>query len=453
MRSLLVLIFLASPIWASESKCVNSTFMLQCSNMTLEQVSSSYLEEEIIILSNVTGETSWNASQLARVNSFMADNINLKEEAVVDLLTIPKLSLLQLQWGRIELGTNISTSIFTAPNLRKLYLTGSLQNPPTVFNFSYLTELDLSHNKFPEVPKILSEKLIFLNLSSAETKIFENLKELKSLEELDLSNNNIRVLPNDTFTYNKELTKLWLQSNGLTSVYFNASELIFLDLNYNRIGTVKGDFFKGLESLTTLYLVENEIETMVEPFKHVKLLKILDLSYNILENLEGSWFENTLELEVLKLSHNSLNGLPSLNKPLMNLHHLNLSRNALEVLDSRFFEKTPALAVLDVTGNELRTIDGAMSCLQTLNKLHIAHNFLEISDNTFALAEKLNFVNLSYNSLTDMTLSDFGSNKLLRDVDVSHNNLKQLCAEGLAPKQIKNLDISYNQVQIKPFLP
>lgn len=437
--------------WASG--CLKTRLVLECKNTGFDEVKASYDDEELLKLSNISGRASWNASDFAPVNTILADHVKLTAEDLKNLMKMPHLSTLEVEWSRVWIPEPPeSETVFASHTLRKLRLTGSLVERQAAFSFTYLSELDLSCNNLVSIPRIEGEKIVYLNLSNTKIEYVKNMDKLPSLEELDLTNNGLRYIKDDAFLTNLDLTKLWLQHNKMKIMSFNSTRLQVLNLNYNIMDMIYGDFFAGLPSLTTLYLVDNGISFMEDPFKYTKHLKVLDLSYNELKALESSWFSSTPELEVLKISHNNLVELPAMFEPLHILHHLNVSSNALAVLDHDFFDQTPALAILDATDNQLVSVDGAMPLLKNLNKLHVAHNYLKINENTFVGAEQLNYLNASHNNL-QITLTVFEKNKKLRDLDLSHNAIRELCVGAAAPPQILNLDISNNLVRFLQYLP
>lgn len=111
------------------------------------------------------------------------------------------------------------------------------------------------------------------------------LKSCRNLGELNLSNNKIREIKNDTFE----------NLNGLNG----------LDLSFNQLITLPKNVFKPLVNLFSLNLQGNKIQ-MIDPdlFFHIKYLSTLDISYNNLTIILPKSFRNNLNLTFLNVSDN-----------------------------------------------------------------------------------------------------------------------------------------------------
>jgi hypothetical protein len=77
-------------------------------------------------------------------------------------------------------------------------------------------------------------------------------------------------------------------------------ELIFLNLEFNRLKSLPGDVFKGLEKLRVLYLTGNHWQPDEEGYKRAEILG------NRLDYLEPDTFYSLKKLRVLLLHHNRL---------------------------------------------------------------------------------------------------------------------------------------------------
>uniref|UniRef100_H3AX16 Leucine rich repeat containing 19 n=1 Tax=Latimeria chalumnae TaxID=7897 RepID=H3AX16_LATCH len=113
------------------------------------------------------------------------------------------------------------------------------------------------------------------------------LQELNNLHVLCLNNNNISVIPNDTFITLSQLQELNLANNSISKIEMNA--------------------FDGLSNLTILYLCHNKISNL-DPgvFKFLKNLRALKLHNN---NLKSLSFDSEMfpKLTTITLSGNPWN--------------------------------------------------------------------------------------------------------------------------------------------------
>ena len=115
----------------------------------------------------------------------------------------------------------------------------------------------------------LEETLEYLNIENNElTSLPRAVGFLRNLAYLYLANNEIRELQNDSFIeYDKSLKALSLATNSFEGVPVNAltgcSNLLHLNLGYNKIYKVESGDFDWAESLEIL-LLRNNILTQLK---------------------------------------------------------------------------------------------------------------------------------------------------------------------------------------------
>lgn len=106
---------------------------------------------------------------------------------------------------------------------------------------------------------------------------------------LDLSFNELELLPQERLQGLNHLRVLNLTHNRLKELDEfpqDLKSLQVLDLSYNQIGRISKAMFQHLEHLIELYLFGNWISTVSsDAFRSMKKLKNLDLSKNYLENI------------------------------------------------------------------------------------------------------------------------------------------------------------------------
>lgn len=111
-------------------------------------------------------------------------------------------------------------------------------------------------------------------------------------------------IPTDT-------TELYLDNNRLRHIPIESVQrlrnLIKLDLSQNQIIVLENDTFKGLDRLSTLILSFNQLECMEETsLKDLSSLRILSLHGNSLSMLPESAFGNLTNLTHIALGSNPL---------------------------------------------------------------------------------------------------------------------------------------------------
>ncbi|XP_020280472.1 chaoptin [Pseudomyrmex gracilis] len=380
----------------------------------------------------------------------------LSSGSIVDC---PKLVTISLAYNRIQ--KIEKNALYGLSSLRFLHL-----------EFNKLTVLDLA-----AIAEIGGPDFA-LNVSYNAIALVDSGSLMNNLTRLDIGFNNISYLPANTFYGTPDMKSLNMQNNYLTTIEpgtFALPHLETLDLNHNKIDTLRKQSFHGLESLQRMNLAGNEITQLsTEQFRNLKNLRILNLSHNKIRSLPKDAFEGT-RLEILDLSHNKFTVVPSssflevgytlrdLNMaenfldhldssafPTSQLVFLNLAQNRLTILPDNSFVALGKLLSLNVSQNilqanfkelfhylpDLRQLHLASCGLRTipllpltnLNVLDLSFNNVdETTDKQFQYLEGLKILLLVNNSLTsmpDVRLS------LLRELDVSGNPIEELIKEN-----------------------
>ena len=152
---------------------------------------------------------------------------------------------------------------------------------------------------------------------------------------LDLSSNNLQILPQEAFRKLDltNLQRLYLRSCSIGQIekfaFKGLTNLIELDLSHNLLTAIPTDTFQSTPSLRDLILSHNPISKIDhDAFTHLSSLVKLDVSSCQLKTISPEAFNGIESLELLKLSDNMLSELPprSLRK-FERLHSLDLHSN------------------------------------------------------------------------------------------------------------------------------
>lgn len=121
--------------------------------------------------------------------------------------------------------------------------------------FTELYEIDLTHNKIPQVTPSASPIL-------------------PSLTVLRLGSNNLTSLPEGSFSACPHLTELYLENNAINSLndhtFSGLSKLEILDLSSNHISVLPKLLLHPLPSIETLYIENNKIKVMPDDWFSTK---------------------------------------------------------------------------------------------------------------------------------------------------------------------------------------
>lgn len=284
--------------------------------------------------------------------------------------------------------------------------------------YLHLTYLDISANKFSEIPKCLYvglDKLKYLNLSHnlLRTFIFEP-RCYANLEDFNISHNNFTNIPKwilslraknlKIFNYsvNKIFSLRCIFNNYLpvkTLILQNAAlrdedllylrsypKLVHLDIS-NKVNINKCNMFSDInklfinsnwENLQVLAMENLVLSIFPEKLVWCESITELYLSHNDFYWLPSDGFQYLVNLEVLDLSYNSIYTLPETLTWLEDLQVLKLAYNNLEYLPN--MENMKSLQILDVYHNKLIKINCNMDHIEYMD---FHENF--IKDSSFCL--------------------------------------------------------------------
>ena len=191
------------------------------------------------------------------------------------------------------------------------------------------------------------------NFKELPSNLFEGCtRNLSSLVNLDLSNNNIKILPGDSFQCFDKLQKLDLKNNSLQVDPF---------ISNFHLGT------KTLKRLNLSFAFDNSDESLdgkklsrLLQKEELSGLEILDLSGN---GIKGIYYDTSstlcdlLSLKYLNLSHNNMS-IAMIRECMTSLEVLDLSFNQLDQLTPSLMDSIEALVQL----KEVRLDNNPYTC-------------------------------------------------------------------------------------------
>lgn len=308
---------------------------------------------------------------------------------------------------------------------------------------SSIEELDLSRNNLMELnPTAFSQlsNIVYINLSQNNLQKIPDgvFDKIDTIEELDLSYNALKSLPSNIFNHTA-LAILHLKYNSITNdLKFGTSDLQQLDLSFNQIHSVHHGMFDKMSSLTNLNLKGNGL-TKIQPdsFLTLKNLRHIDLSINELDQISSMIFYKNSELDVIRLNDNPrLSQLPTDGfrsySGYFTVYYLDISNCAISSLGHKTFSTMPHLATLKLAWNNINNLErDTFAKLNKLIDLDLSNNLIaKLDDLLFMSNNDLTKLNLAGNPIHKLNVRLFLPLNKLRELDVSDCELKSLLTDN-----------------------
>ncbi|XP_034549820.1 toll-like receptor 7 isoform X1 [Notolabrus celidotus] len=262
-----------------------------------------------------------------------------------------------------------------------------------------------------------------------------------------LSSNNLFFISPKQFEHYGNISCLNLSGNGFSAAlngteFTSLPNLTYLDLSYNKIDLAYDYAFNELKKLQVLDLSHNShyftaygVTLNLNFTQNLPALRVLNMSHNLISTLTTKRMYST-SLTELRFTYNYLGTLWKENE------------NAYKML----FTNLTNLTILDISYNNITKIpDNVYEYLpRNLTKLLINNNRLtDFIWDRLARFPQLETLDLSSNSLTNVTGSDSNITQTLTFLDLSHNNIFQLDDGFLnGVKSLKSLSLSGNKLTI-----
>ncbi|XP_026218230.1 leucine-rich repeat-containing G-protein coupled receptor 5 isoform X2 [Anabas testudineus] len=322
-----------------------------------------------------------------------------------------------------------------------------------------LHRVDCSDLGLREIPSDLSVFTSYLDLSMNNLTVLPSgsLSSLHFLEELRLAGNDLSFIPRGAFAGLYNLKVLMLQNNQLRSVpaeaFNNLHNLQSLRLDANHISSVPAGCFFGMRSLRHLWLDDNALtEVPVEALSNLPALQamtlalnhishvpdhafsklgrlvVLHLNNNRIVSMGTNCFHGLHGLETLDLNYNSLVEFPTAIRSLSRLKELGFHSNNIQTIPEHAFTGNPSLITIFFYNNPIQSV--GRSAFQNLPELRT----------------------LSLNGAADLTeFPDLTGTKSLESLTITGARITSLpssVCEQLPNLQL--LDLSYNLIQTLP---
>ncbi|XP_020278724.1 chaoptin [Pseudomyrmex gracilis] len=380
------------------------------------------------------------------------------------------LDVLQLDYNQIE---NLSAGDFQ--HFFKVNRTYFRGNPLTIieeetFRNSRIRELYLSDCDLLEISSA--------NLAGLES----------SLELLDVSGNNITMLPSHLFQEFDFLRTLVFRENRIDTFspieVFNGFQysLYTLDLSGRQNGVISLQDLRQMRNLRFLSIsrmpqatlsADNFIEFGMDikelrithsnlnniknhAFMHVRGIKYLDFSENSISTIEDEAFSEVgHSLLTLRISHglsSSISEIPSRSfKSLTNLQHLDFSNNRIRSLPATSFHFLKRIKRIELQDNEIDSIPKGTfqgDIHSTLEEVNFAFNQVKnLQTHTFVDLSSLMTINLEDNAINRIERRAFMNMNRLKYINLRGNKIKDITDEAFQNlPDLEFLDLAYNDL-------
>ncbi|XP_077075222.1 podocan [Siphateles boraxobius] len=322
-------------------------------------------------------------------------------------------------------------------HLRELYLQNNFLSNDGVDNetFSHLNSmeyLDLSNNNLTMVPLGLPRNIVLLHLEKnyIQSIAVNALTPIRNLEYLLLHNNHLRSrsIHPSAFQGLKRLHTVHMYNNLLERVPRGlprrAKTLMLL---HNHISEIGRNDLIALYTLTELNLSYNRLTSAKlhrEAFRKLRLLETLDLSGNKLQALPLGLPKS---LQILKVKDNQMTEVPEgalLGMSLLREIYLTNNQLKLNSIYQGAWQELSALTTLDLSGNMLSHVPPDLP--ESLEFLHLQNNRISsVSATAFLNTPNIKGIFLRFNRLSVHSVSEESFSHLakLQVLDIGHGNI------------------------------
>ncbi|XP_058116607.1 toll-like receptor Tollo [Anopheles ziemanni] len=303
-----------------------------------------------------------------------------------------------------------------------------------------LEVLDLSGNDLTLLPDNGLTAMRSLNALYLQKNLLKEIADrafvgLGTLEVLNLSDNKLTALTPELFVSSRKIRQVHLQNNSLSvlapGVFEGLDRLESLDLSHNQLTStwIKRDTFAGQVRLVVLNLGHNQLSKVDQHvFKGLYSLQILNLEHNAIELIADGAFGDLKNLHALFLSHNRLRQIePYHFSELYVLNQLILESNQIAYIHERAFENLTHLHDLSLNDNRLEEIPSGMKSLKFLQSLDLGKNQIaEINNSSFEGLEELMGLRLVDNQISEISRDTFFALSTIHVLNLASNRIRHI---------------------------
>jgi len=290
--------------------------------------------------------------QILKVEKESDLSLFLSESAKMNNLEAIQFVYVNLSNGKIE---KVINSLKDKKHLKKLIFNHCDLDyiPSLIYKLNHLETLDLSFNKFTEVPKEIAEIETLSYLRISKNKSFSllphNIGDLENLLILDISGTSLSIIPKSigNLTNLRNLTGNASKINKVPIEIGKCRKLENINLASNNLAIIPSEIGQ-LTNLRRIDFSSNLIKELPSTFRNLKNVGLCGLSGNSLSIFPPELFE-LREMYTLKIYDNDFVRIPKEIADLNNLKLLYIDIDKIQSGDIKLIqEKRPNLKIKSV---------------------------------------------------------------------------------------------------------
>nr|XP_012149444.1 PREDICTED: slit homolog 3 protein-like [Megachile rotundata] len=258
---------------------------------------------------------------------------------------------------------------------------------------------------------------------------------LNTLGQLFLDTNKLRTLHRHVFDNLTGLQDLSLSGNYLTEIPYAVRvlrSLKTLDLGNNHVSRIDNDSFAGLSELYGLRLVDNKLENVSrDAFATLPALQVLNLANNYIRHVEQSAFASNTVLRAIRLDGNQLTEIRGAFTSLSTLVWLNVSDNKLLWFD--YSHLPTSIEWLDIHANQISELGNYYTVRNTLRIKMLDASYNQITEIAEVnVPDSVETLFLNNNKIRAVASGTFLQKRSLQKVVLYGNEIRNLEVSSLA---------------------
>jgi len=317
------------------------------------------------------------------------------------------------------------------------------QIPNDLWKTSNLKRLELSGLGITKIPDDIVglqtiQELSILGVKGIES--YEILTQFGRLQYLNLTDNNLKHIPKAIYVLTN--LKNLILGESKRSHFHSTRKRYSINKGLNNHIVELGEDIVKLESLESLNLAFNDLETIPKRLKELKFLRDLDLEWNNIKTIPDEFCE-IKNLTNLNLKNNELTKLPSSFGKLSKLRKVQIDNNPIIELPESIIKLNHN--EFKISGLNLKSLPGIFGEWNRLEKLEIHNCPLDTLPDNFGFLTNLKILTIKNCKLKTLP-STFSNLRRLQQLNLNNNKFRNVPETIFSLINLKSLDIENNGI-------